>query len=383
MKIATNVQRDAFGGITISNLALFDWLETGTDRIIGVEFTGERRNRAAVVFRKYDPSFFHHHIVSAFDILRVHPWKNVWNEYWLRKRWAPLLEETRNIFREERPDVVLLNGTYFAPWIMAVVAKEMGIPIVLRYAGVLQRESAHYKALELRRLLKYEQFIVNSADTILFPSTLCKTVVESEIVKRKLDHSFVIPNPTTPPDTLRRTTPAVPRIAAIGRWSYIKNFQAFGALHQALLKKHWKHEAFLLTSTGSRIDELIPSTVQRVEPMQKEALSRFYRRINLVVVSSHFETFCNVAAEAVLSGTPVLVSDNVGFAEFLRLVGMEDMVIPSFDDIELAAKCVKQLSKRKISKKEHEAMRILLDPHRVHHLMLEIIRGSLNRRPMY
>lgn len=383
MKIATNVQRDAFGGITISNLALFDWLESGNDRIIGIEFTGSRRNRSAEIFRKYNPTFFRHHIISAFDLLKAYPWTKRINESWLRKRWAPLLEETRNVFREERPDVVLINGTYFAPWILAVVAKEMGIPVVLRYAGVLQRESAHYKPHELRRLLAYEQQIVNAADTILFPSTLCKTVVESEIVNRKLEHSFIIPNPATPPENLRRILSRVPRIAAIGRWSYIKNFQAFGALHQELLRNRWKHEAILLTSSGSKIDDLIPSTVQRVEPMQKEALSRFYRKINLVVVSSRFETFCNVAAEAVLSGTPVLVSENVGFAEFLRIAGMEDMVIPSFDDIPLAAKRVKQLCKRKISKKEHEAMCVLLDPHRVHHLMLEIIRGAINRRPIY
>jgi glycosyltransferase involved in cell wall biosynthesis len=383
MKIATNVQRDAFGGITISNLALFDWLESGSDRIIGIEFTSARRNRGAEIFRKYDPTFFRHHIISGFDLLKKYPWTDVLSESRLRQRWEPLLEEARNVFREERPDIVLINGTYFAPWILATVAKEMGIPIVLRYAGVLTRESAHYAWWKRRRLKAYEQTIVNAADTILFPSTLCKTIVENEVVMKRLPHSFIIPNPATPPSVLRRNTSSVPKIAAIGRWSYIKNFQAYGALHQALLKRRWRHEAYLITSSASKIDELIPKSIKRVEPMQMEALLRFYRSINLVVVSSLFETFCNVAAEAVLCGTPVLVSEQVGFAEFLRIAGLDDMVIENFDDMSLVAKRAKQLSARKITKKEHEAMKVLLDPHRVHHLMLEIMRGTLNRKASF
>jgi hypothetical protein len=56
MKIATNVHRDAFGGITISNLALFDWLEGGEDTIVGIEYLTNRHATAAVIFQP--PHYF-------------------------------------------------------------------------------------------------------------------------------------------------------------------------------------------------------------------------------------------------------------------------------------------------------------------------------------
>lgn len=58
MKIATNVQRDAFGGITISNLALFDWLQDKDMTIVGIEYVNARHFMGAIIFRHYLPSFF-------------------------------------------------------------------------------------------------------------------------------------------------------------------------------------------------------------------------------------------------------------------------------------------------------------------------------------
>ncbi|MDO8598770.1 MAG: glycosyltransferase family 4 protein [bacterium] len=373
MIIATNVQRDAFGGVTISNLALFDWLEGTTDTIVGIEFVTARHILGPVIFRRYAPTFFRHHIVNGIDIIPRYSWERFRNP---RKHWHVLVEATKDALRQEHPDVVLINGTYFAPWILGRAAHELGIPIVLRYAGVLQREVAHKNFLIRKRLMRHEQWIASIADAIIFPSTLCREVVEREVLGRVVLNGTVIPNPATVLARYRQKRNERYTVAAVGRWTPVKNFQAFIALHRTLLDRRWPHRAIMVTSYW---DEQfgIPETMERREPMSQEDLGRFYRSIDLLVVPSHFETFCNVAAEAIVHGTSVLVSEQVGCAEILRAAGLERMVIPTFDDPERVVTAVKRLAATRLTTKERHAVAALLDSHGVHQRIVQVLKGVL------
>lgn len=375
MKIATNVHRDAFGGITISNLALFDWLEEKEDTIVGIEFITARHLQAALIFRRYLPSFFAHHIVNAIDVVQKYPWERAGNP---ARQWRVLIDTAKEVLRRESPDVVLVNGTYFAPWILAQAARELGIPIVLRYAGVLKREVAHLPFLARRRLLAHERWLAGVADAVIFPSALCRRVVEEEVLGRPAAEGTVIPNPAVPRPKRRRTRDGRFTMAAIGRWSRIKNFQAFLALHQALRDARWPHRAVLVTSYW---DEKfgIPETVERKDPMSQEDLRAFYRTIDLLVVPSLFETFCNVAAEALVHGTPVLVSRQVGFSEVLMRAGLGRMVVESFDDPEEVARAAKRVARAGLSERERKAVVAALDPHRVHEQIMAVLRRTLRR----
>lgn len=375
MKIATNVQRDAFGGITISNLALFDWLEDKDVTIVGVEYVTARHFLGAIIFRHYLPSFFSHHIVNAVDIIPRLSWERGGN---LRKRWDILIETTKNILRKEAPDIVLINGTYSAPWILAQAAHELGIPMVLRYAGVLQKELGNKGYFVRRRLLQYEQWIVSAANAIIFPSGLCRKTVEREIVRRSIKNGVVIPNPVSHAGTAhkRHTRKARYTMAAIGRWSAIKNFQAFLALHDALQDEQWPHRAIMVTSFW---DERfgISETIERKDPMDQDDLRVFYQSLDLLVVPSHFETFCNVAAEALVHGCSVLVSENIGIADVLRKAGLHRMIIKSFDDPAVVVAAVKRLSKTKLSAKEHRVIVKLLDPQEIHEGIVRVLNQVL------
>lgn len=383
MKIATNVQRDAFGGITISNLALFDWLQDKDMTIIGIEYVNARHFLGAIIFRHYLPSFFNHHIVNAIDVVAKYSWEKHRN---MRKKWGVLIETSKDILRREAPDVVLINGTYSYPWILAQAAHELGIPTVLRYAGVLQKEISHKPYFVRRRLLAYERWISSSAHAVIFPSTLCRTVVENEITESPIRHGVIIPNPVSVAMTLRTKKPRKSRyvMAAIGRWTAIKNFQAFLRLHEQLTEELWPHRAIMVTSYW---DERfgITETIERRNQMGQEELQTFYQSIDLLVVPSHFETFCNVAAEALMQGCSVLVSDNVGFAEVLRQAGLERMVIPSFDDPAVVAEAVKKLAKTKLTKTELKAVTKILDPQAVHEhivrVLEQVVAGELAKKP--
>ena len=376
MKIATNVQRDAFGGITISNLALFDWLEDKEDTIIGIEIIAQRYILGATIFRRYLPSFFSHHIINALDIFQQYSWEKMGNP---RKKWRVLIETAKNILRQEAPDILLVTGTYNIPWIIAQAAKELAIPIVLRYAGVLQKEVAHKNFFIRKRLLAYEKWIASTADAIIFPSVICQKTVEKEIVDHTVHQGVVIPNPVKKNATGTRRRAGRFTIAAVGRWTRIKNFQAFIAIHNELLDKKWPHQAILVTS---RKDDRfnIPETIEQKASMSHDELLKLYRSVDLLVVTSDFETFSNVAAEALISGTSVLVSKNVGFSEILIKAGLKRMVTDSFDNPAKVATTVKRLAKIKLTQKEIGAVASLLDPHVIHQRILDVLSKDIDTK---
>ncbi len=375
MKIATNIARDDFGGITISNLALFDWLEDKEDTIVGIEIISKRHIMGAVIFGRYLPSFFTHHIISALDIFPRYSWEKMGNP---KKNWKLIIEAAKKVLVKEVPDILLINGTYNVPWILAQAAKDLGIPIVLRYAGVLQKEVVHKNIFIRHRLLAYEKWLVSSASAVIFPSAVCQKAVEEEITRHPIKNSVIIPNPANHYKTHLRRRVERYTIAAIGRWTPVKNFQAFVALHKQLLCENWPHRAVMVTSYWEKRFGL-PETIRQQSSMSHEELLKFYKSINLLVVASHFETFCNVAAEALISGTSVLVSKNVGFSEILIKAGLKRMVIDSFDDPTAVAKAVKRIAEIKLSKKEIDKVTALLDPQIVHQRILnvlnEVIKG--------
>lgn len=370
MKIVTNVHRDAFGGITISNLALFDWLKDTNDTIVGIEIITERHILGAVIFRHYLPSFFTHHIINGIDILPRYSWENISNP---RKKWRILIDTAKKIMIQQAPDVVLLNGTYSTPWILGQAAKELGIPIVLRYAGVLQKEVEHKNFFIKKRLLAYEKWLASAAAAIIFPSKICQQIVETEIVGEQVKNGVVIPNPATTVKSIVPRNTGRFTIAAIGRWTRIKNFQAFIELHKELLAEEWPHRVIMVTSHW---DEKfgIPETIERKAQMSQDDLFDFYRSVDLLVVTSHFETFCNVAAEALVQGASVLVSKNVGFSDILIKAGLRRMVVDSFDDKAKVLKAIRKIAATKVTKREIQKVAELLNPHVVHKRMLGVLK---------
>jgi hypothetical protein len=368
MRIATNVNRDAFGGITISNLALFDWLKDKEDTIIGIEVVTKRNFLSPIIFHRYSPLFFIHHIINAIDIIPKYPWERVVHLY---RKWQPLIDAAKNILREESPDILLINGTYSTPWILTLAAKELGVPIVLRYAGVLKKETSQKSFFARKRLLKYERMIALQAKMIIFPSKICSDIVEKEILGHRIKSKIIIANPVKQYVLKNKNKDGIYKMAIIGRWTPIKNFPAFFALHHELLKNKWPHRAIIVTSDKKAN---IPETIEKRYSMSYDDLLNFYHLVDLVIVPSHFETFSNVAAEAVMNGTSVLVSKNVGFAEILIKAGLKRMVVETFDDPVKVARIVKKISQTKLSKKEISKVAALVNPDNIHENILRQLK---------
>lgn len=378
MRIATNVSRAKLGGITSTNLAFFQNVDKSKHQVVGIEVMAVRRYKAPTIFNHLPEGFFTHWVVSGFD-LKAAMTKKAKTLGDAKKIWAPALRGIKRALRAENVDIVLVNGTYTYPWLLAEAARQLKIPIVLRYAGVFSKEAeAVGVPPRLHKLFaSMERAVANMADAYIFPSEVCQRVVEKEVLKKPAKNAHVIPNTIRVlPHKPAKISTAEHTIAAIGRWDPIKNFPAFFELHKRLLKEGWDHQAYLITAATAK---KVPKSIMRIPSMSYDKLWHFYKQVGLVVVPSHFETFNNVAAEAVLAGTPVLVSEQVGFSTFLKKAGLKNMVIKDFSDMDAVAERVKTLSGSRIPAANMKRIEKILDPKVIHQNVLGVLKKTAKK----
>ncbi len=378
MKVAINITREALGGITTTNLNLLDELHGSNGSFVGIELNAFRTFKAATLFRHLSPDWFTHHIVSLCDYSLGDTLKKASSLKEMEMLYKPIIDIVRGILRKEKPDVMLINGTYYIPWILSIACSKEKIPVVLWYAGVLSRETSHFKYRDRKIMADMERSVVRRAKRIMFPSELCKNTVLSDVVNTQtVRDAIVLPNPISPIFTQadRSDYSVDKRIAFVGRFSRIKRPREFIRLHKILLKSGWEHEATMVTDLHSKADlKLVPKTINLLPSMPPEQLKKFYATQGLVVCPSAFETFGNVPIEAACTGIPVLVHENMGCTDVLRDANLGKFVV-NFDDTELAIKRIKELCGQNILNRQMNNLRKRVD---VRFIAQEII-GVLHR----
>ncbi|HEY4511707.1 MAG TPA: glycosyltransferase family 4 protein [Candidatus Paceibacterota bacterium] len=374
MKIAINLTRENVGGITSSNLNLINHLYKRDCEFASIELTSRMYMKGASIFRSFDPEIFDHHILNIHHLPFPSIIEKSKNLRDIEHAYAEIIKIIRKILRDTRPDIVLLSGTYYMPWLISIAAKKEKLPIVLWYSGVLAKETSHQPKHIRKIYLAMEKSIVSSASKIIFPSELCKTTVEDDVLKSKIKNGYVIPNPVssifTDPAAIDVSTDR--RIAAVGRYSKVKNFDRYFELHTELLKEKWRHTASFVTNSDANLEK-VPNTIEMLPSMSPEGLKKFYLAHGLIICPSLFETFGNVPMEAACLGIPVLVSDRMGCAEILKKVGLANMVI-SFDaPINIIAARAKELCGQSILPRQLNALKRILDNNLVSEEILAVL----------
>lgn len=339
MKVAINITREPLGGITSVNLNLLNYLHGSNVSFLGVELNAFRKFRSPVAYRHLSPNWFNHQIISICDFSINEVMKNANCLRDVEKKFKPIIEIVRDILRKEKPDIFLINGTYYVPRILSIAARKEGIPIVLWYAGVLAKETAHFGQKQRDIFLEMEKNIIKNSSTIIFPSQICKDTILNEVINsKKVREGHVIPNPISPIFTKekKKNKALVNKIAFIGRNAPIKNIEAFISLHLILKQRGWKHEAVIVNGKGHEAIKNIPNDIKIIPMMHSEEMKFFYQKQGLVISPSHFETFGNVPVETVCTGTPVLVNKNMGCSEVFYQAGLGEMIV-DFDNLELIA----------------------------------------------
>jgi len=225
MKILTNTQSVQIGGITQYLTAFQNFLEKNQQDIDLV---------AVDIIRKYTPGdklLYKRQTVGKTTVitqevsikkiqevlLNIRSVKEIENEY------QNIIDTFNKIIKKEKPDLIVINGTYFVPWCFYLAAKLFSVPIILHYHGIITKETETWDLHSHSLMRQMEQTFDNSRLYYIFPSNLAKEVVESEVFGHRVNQSVILHNPIPAHffdiDTLGGTR----NVGFVARWTNVKN----------------------------------------------------------------------------------------------------------------------------------------------------------------
>jgi len=247
----------------------------------------------------------------------------------IQKKFEPIIKIYQRAIQEEKPDLVLINGTYFMPWCLLIASERENIPAVLHYHGVLTKETAGWRKRQRDLFSKMEKCFDKKELFYIFPSKITKDIVEKEVFRRKIKNYSVLPNPVSAHFFSEKIRKKNKNIGIVSRWSRIKNVQFYEKLAEYNQKRGAKFAVNIITDLSEKNKKYIQLSrlVKFHKPTSNKKLASFYRNMGVVISPSHFETYGNVAKEALASGTPAIVNPNMGVAETFDNLGLNDWVI--------------------------------------------------------
>jgi glycosyltransferase involved in cell wall biosynthesis len=251
----------------------------------------------------------------------------------IRHCFGGLIDAYQEKLKEEKPDVVLVNGTYVVPWALMEAAHRLRLPVVHHYHGSLTKETEHWENEKHRRLMRELEASFDRSDTkFIFPSELTRRHVERNVFGRGLyrKRAIVLGNPV-PEEFFNAQRQATPnRVGFVGRWTRIKNPAFLKKLADFNKRQGRPLNIHVVTDDASRLRavKVLNDSVNFSPTFDTPAqMAGFYADMGSVLCPSHFETYGNVAQEAVAVGTPALVSKNMGIAEIFKKVGLGHLVV--------------------------------------------------------
>lgn len=254
----------------------------------------------------------------------------------VEKEYRHVVDIYRRAIRKEKPELILINGTYYMPWCLHIAAKEEKVPAVLHYHGVLTVETQNWPIKQKKIFAEMERSMDSDDMFYIFPSKITKETVEKKIYRHKVKNFAVIPN-SVPLHFFKNDNRKISKvdIGIVSRWTGIKNVAFYEALARYNKDKGGKFEINLITDLkkgDARYKEL--SKIFKIYPsMGNKKLAGFYKKMGIVISPSHFETYGNVSKEALASGTPAFVSCNMGVAETYKKLGLNKWII-DFSSVE-------------------------------------------------
>jgi len=254
--------------------------------------------------------------------------------------FQPILEELETVFDLQKPDVVFLNGFSLANWWILYVAHKKNVPVVIQHAGIWKKEIMRGKDTFSAALRKI--FYDMERDTIkwcahhIFLNEFSKKVFMNlySIKRQKSFASSIIPLPIELPvftvsHKSKYNKEGIVNIGMVARWDSIKNHSALLRLAQSTIRpKNWMmHSVVAVNASRSDFAKEYVSFINIVEPMPPEKLTGFYQAMDIILLPSNFDVSPTVAAEALLVGKPVIISDQVGWVNDFIKFGLKDHIV--------------------------------------------------------
>ncbi len=259
----------------------------------------------------------------------------------------------RAALAEFKPDLVHITGPSDSGLLGAMLAYDLGVPLVASWHTNLHEFGARRLAKFLRflpdraRASAADWFEATALDLTVRFYQLAKLVFapNAELVEmlgqrtgrpaflmtRGIDTELFSPKHSSPTHRTRLDRDFV--IGYVGRLSPEKNVRLLAEIEQSLIQAGMSNYRFLIVGQGSE-HSWLSSVMQRATLpgiLRGEDLARAYASMDAFVFPSATDTFGNVVLEAMASGVPAIVTRQGG-PKYLVSAGGNGQLASSADD---------------------------------------------------
>lgn len=334
MKILTNIRFAQTAGIAQVILSFIDFIENSKGealKVAGVNIINQNKQTFKKTSgRKTSALSFGIDVPAIGEVIKKA--KSIKD---VEEAYEKVINVYQKAIKKEKPELVLINGTYFLPWCLLLASQRENIPAVLHYHGILTKETQNWAPKERNIFLDMERCFDKKDIFYIFPSKMTKTIVEKEVFGHKIKKSAIIPNPISDHFFAQKQKIDNKNIGIVSRWAGIKNVKFCEELARYNHKKGGKFIVNIITDLDKNDKKYkkLAKFVNFHQPRTNKKLVSFYRNMGVIISPSHFETYGNVAKEALASGTPAMVNPNMGVSETYKNLGLDDWII-EFDSVE-------------------------------------------------
>lgn len=244
--------------------------------------------------------------------------------------WAKPIARLERFIREQRPDVVFLNGFGILNWMLLKAARGAGVPVVTQHAGIWTKElrlhRARYSEHGRRMMEGMERESSELSSVEVFLNWWSRDYYRTHVAFGPLRTSEVVPLPFNFYSFEKLSAGEKPvrfgfdrkkrHIGIIARWDEIKNHAAVLAMAKAASQKKlpWQFHA-VVDIPAQYADEkaAYERYVDVVAPLDRAGISEFCRSVDLLMLPSLFDVSPTVVLEAIALDTPIVISSTVGF----------------------------------------------------------------------
>ncbi len=294
----------------------------------------------------------------------------------VEKKYEEIIASYQKVIQKEKPDIILINGTYFMPWCLFIASKREEVPAVLHYHGVLTKETQNWKKHQRSIFLEMEKSFDKKDLFYIFPSKVTKNTVEKEVFGHKISKCAILPNPVLKQFSSKGKKMQKTNIGVVSRWTYIKNIKFCEKFAKYNQKKGAKFILNIISDldVNSEKHKNLSTMANLRKPTNNRNLASFYRNMGVIISPSHFETYGNVAKESIASGTPALVNKNMGVSETYKKLGLNDWII-NFDSIKNVYRKIEDIIGETVNKKVIEKINKNYSTHKIFSDLVKLLNN--------
>ena len=284
-----------------------------------------------------------------------------------------LIDKIIEIIKEERPDVVFLNGNSCFAWVILQAAYIAKVPIVALHAGIWSLEidlySDFFTPTGIKVLKEMELDFATLPNCNVFLNETSKEYFVKNIYKIAKEKIQIIPLPCESGEINKNRKTKINKninVGLVARWDRIKNHHAFLAVAKELIKINKGYKFFAITNVPDtesfkEFKEEYRRNIKVFPSMDRKQLKKFYQKMDFMMLPSIFDVSPHVVPEAALEGAPTFISKNVGYAKIYTDNGLKNYIV-DFSKPKMAASKIESMKGKGFPLKFVRILKNLHDP---------------------